>query len=1467
VLVTPAMADRAGEIPGVNYASAGSAELKGFESPVELVEVVAEKYPRSEEVAAGASVEPLPIELEPDSQMAGRENELSWLRGTWRQARRGHGRVVLVSGPAQIGKSRLAAELAVFAHSQGAAVSYAGAGGIGVALAASALRAAIADSRPALVVLDDLDITGETVVPTVADVFDSIEAAPVLVLGLVREPDSLPEVATVIERADGRADGHRTLGPLGAEDVREIALLYAGDDVHDVPLESVARASGGFPGRIHEVMSQWAEQEATRRLAAAAEFLATERRSRTADLEFANNVIGLKLGRLYGDDRATVVRSHLVCPYKGLAPFEEADAALFFGRERLVGELAARTVGVGLLAVVGASGSGKSSVIAAGLLPSLQAGLLPGSDRWSTAVMRPGEHPLEELAALQAGTPDEGDRLVLVVDQFEEVFTACDDEDERSSFVDSLVSASGNPERAVVVIGLRGDYYGHCGAYPELARLLAANQVLVGPMSADEHRRAIELPARRAGTRVESALAETLVAEIGDEPGGLPLLSTALVELWVAQSDGWLRLEAHDRLGGVRGAVARLADSSYENLSDEQCAAARRLLLRLVTGGEEGALARRRVPLSELDLEQDAVLASVVERLTEDRLLTAHEGTIEVAHETLLREWPRFQEWLTEDAQGRELREHLTQSAKRWESTSRDAAELYRGARLSATLDWASTRTQELNKLEREFVGESRAESERDLARQQRTNRRLKGLLAGVGALLVLAVLAGVFALIARGNAKQSATGAVAQRLGAQALVVKDIDLSLLLARQGVDLDDSQQTLANLESALVRSPAAIRVSRPLPGRLLGVEASNDGNLMGYGNNADQVAFVDTRSGRVVRVVDGGGWGFTSSDDEVVVQRLRPDGIHLVEVNLQTGAEQPYATLRKGPDDFFSITSDSRIWALRPVSSGEATVRDVKTGAVLHRLRPDAGAPPIFDVNFRGDYLVVTSLMGPPGPFTPARLDIWRRKPWRLVATVEDPRGGWPFSIDRAGRQFVAGHADGSVTVWDLRRGTSYDLNGRHNAAVQGIGFSPNGTTIVSTGDDAQVLVWDVESAELRQTLTGHTGRAFGPAFSPDGTTLFTVGLDGAAITWDLAGTRRLGRPFQAGAGNEVSEDRGDPAPTFALSPDGRRVAVTQGNGRVAIVELATGRGVFAFSTGGRVLDVAWSSDGRELATAGIRGRVSTWSALDGTMRRSFSGIPAKLPPEAVPPRLVAPTNDVFAIVFSPDGTILAASAADGRILRWDARSGEQIGKPLTAGKAAEGYVALDLAFSPDGETLAAAFASGFAGVWRLADGTELYRVNIDDGYRRGSSVAFSPDGRLLATGGGTGEIKLWDAESGQLDGRTLTGTAGWVLSLDFDRTGRLLVSSGSDGSTRVWDVERRAPFGSPLPGIDNIWANSHLTPSGDRLAVVYSTGLGFVWRMTPASWQQQACTVAGRTLTKREWDLYLPGRTYDPACE
>src|SRR5438067_809614 len=409
VLVTKIVADLAWDAAEVEFESRGSVESKGFDQPVELLEPRSTKEAPVVVPEADASRTALPPELDDPIPLADREHELRWLRGTWRQVRRGRGRVVFVSGPAGIGKTRLVAQLAEHVQTSGGAVRYAGSGGAGGAETLSAIGHARSVSTPTLYVLDGLDLFGEAI-EALAGSAEAIESRPALVLGLFRDAEGRPALSELVHRMDVRGDGHRGLGPLGLDGVVDIARAYVGD-VDDLPAESMLRASGGVPARVHEVVGEWARDEAKRRLSAAAEWLAAGKSKQAAGLDFANNVIGLKLGRIYAaPGKAGIGES---CPYKGLAPFEAADAPYFYGRERLVGELAARTVGMGLLGVVGPSGSGKSSVVMAGLLPSLAAGLLPGSERWGPVIVRPGEHPMDTLeTALLACDP--GERLVLV---------------------------------------------------------------------------------------------------------------------------------------------------------------------------------------------------------------------------------------------------------------------------------------------------------------------------------------------------------------------------------------------------------------------------------------------------------------------------------------------------------------------------------------------------------------------------------------------------------------------------------------------------------------------------------------------------------------------------------------------------------------------------------------------------------------------------------------------------------------------------------------------------------------------------------------------------------------------------------------------------------------------------------------------------------------------------------------------
>jgi hypothetical protein len=484
-----------------------------------------------------------------------------------------------------------------------------------------------------------------------------------------------------------------------------------------------------------------------------------------------------------------------VCPFKGLASFEPVDAEYYFGRERLVAELVARLVGAGFLGIVGPSGSGKcrsSASVSFRLSPvefcrAAGAGgvccCVPASGRWkSFAACSCRERRILFAEALDA-LPDNS-RLLLAVDQLEELFTACRSDAERAAFADTLARAATDPEgRAVVVVALRADFYGRFAVYPELAELLGANTVLVGPMQASELRRVVELPAGRVGLRVEPELTDALIDDVKGEPGALPLLSTALLELWQKRQGNALTLATYRESGGVHGAVARLAEGTYARVPDGRKQLVRAIMLRLIS--EDEAPVRRHAPLAELDLGHNDDVADVLATLADSRLVTVSEGNVEVAHEALLREWPRLRDWIEEDTEGRRLRRHITQAATEWDAAGRDQGELYRGVRLAAALDWTADHALDVNELERAFVTESREASEKETKRVRRTNRRLRNLV-GVAVLLAAAVGGGIFAAIQRGEARDAATGQLAQRLGTQALVEEGLDLSLLLARQAI---------------------------------------------------------------------------------------------------------------------------------------------------------------------------------------------------------------------------------------------------------------------------------------------------------------------------------------------------------------------------------------------------------------------------------------------------------------------------------------------------------------------------------------------------------------------------------------------------------------------------------------------------------------------------------------------------------
>jgi WD40 repeat protein/DNA-binding SARP family transcriptional activator len=1202
-------------------------------------------------------------------------------------------------------------------------------------------------------------------------------------------------------------------------------------------------------------------------------------------------------------------------PYKGLRAFEEADAADFFGREVLTAHLIDRLHTGRFLAVVGPSGSGKSSVVRAGLVPALRRGALPGSESWRIVEMVPGAYPLEELEAavlraadsppasvleqlegselglvraLKRILPRDDSELVLVLDQLEELFTLVEDDARRTHFLTIIQRAVADPHsRLRVVTTLRADFYDRPLLYSGFAELMRDYVEAVVPLLPSEFEQAICGPGERVGAGFEPGLLPELIADVADEPGALPLLQYALTELYERRHGNMLTRQAYRSIGGVSGALAGRADETYVGLSPSAQDAARQLFLRLVTLGEGMEDTGRRVDRAELgsiEVDQTAMMEAIdafgsSRLLSFDRDLRTGRSTIEVAHEALLREWERLRRWIDTAREDVRKQRRLLTAASEWADSDRDESFLLRGGHLAQFESWSTESGLALTGLEREFVDASSAEGRREQLRQQRENRRLKALLAGVAVLLVLAVAAGAVALLQRRSADRQATIALARGLGSEAVIEPRLDRAMLLAREAVQLNRSPATEGTLLSTLLRSPAAVSTfSYSIEAQPVSVALSPDGNTLAVSDNRAFVRFFDTRSHRESRrALPLIAFGFPAlySEDGTLLAALspasKPPGLALLDVRtlkpkrvLPWDARYANASNSFSSNPFGVAPDDTTAFLAFTVpkpdqSDGPAYLDrwDVATGKPM---TIQLGSNGLLGASFvaAGKRIVTV---------TDTQIATWDARTLRRLRRVNQPvrQHAVVAGVSPDGRTVAIGTSFGSVSFVDVGGGRLTSGTAAHSAAVNQLVFSPDGRVVASTGADAKVVVWKPATGEALETLAGHGGPVTGAAFSRDGRTLFTVSTDGAIFEWDLGLNRRFGQPLAMMATPpRLGFDAQQVPPPLAVSPDGSEFAARAGASTVGIYSTSTLERVHVFTVeaGGDVIGLAWSSGG-ELAVTGGGGHVQLWD-VQGRPRlvralRGFRSVNRQ--PEAV-----------TTTAFSRDGHLVAAGDINhvpgygphriGSVAVWEA-SGRRLWKKTNH----VGWIST-VVFSPDGRSIAAVREDGTVLLYEARTGRLERQLHTEGATGLTfETAAFAPDGNTLVTGSWAGTVQGWDTATGAQIGRPTVVAASPVASIAFAPAGDTFATAGSsDGLAKLWTAETRRQFGAAFPGDPGQWGSVRYTPDGSKLIVVYQDGKGFVWPVAGRAWAAHACAVAGRNLTREEWSRFVGGRRYDDVC-
>jgi WD40 repeat protein len=1127
-------------------------------------------------------------------------------------------------------------------------------------------------------------------------------------------------------------------------------------------------------------------------------------------------------------------------PYLGLLTFQESNADLFFGRDALVADLVERVRRAPLLAVLGASGSGKSSVVRAGLVPMLRGGALPGSQTWRYITLRPSARPLDTLAAELAklhGDPTavaqygqtlntgeralllladalldraNGQRLVLVIDQFEELWTLLPSEQgqrdslrdqQHKPFIRLLLAAIAAPDTPLlVVLTMRADFLHHAAEDAALAHVIGEHVLIVSPMSPDQLQAAIMRPAELVGGAFEPGLVGELVEKVAGQPGALPLLEYTLAELWrQRRDDGFMTWAVYRELGGVEGALAARAETILaERYTADQHVALRQVLVRLVQPGEGAADTRRRVRLDDLVPSGDSPdsLYTLLKPFIDERLLTSgrdsasDEETLEVSHEALIRAWPTFGRWIGEARADLRLQLQLEEAAQEWQANDENTDLLWHGLRLSNAEAWLERARPRLNVRDQRFIDASHAQHQAqlaaeqaraaaDMAAYQRELDQARILAANAVQLRRRAIYLGLTLIVTFVAVAIAGWFWVRQDEAIQnSIRVRVLNL-IGLARERSQIAPRQSLLLALEAqtaAGADGPSASVVEEGLRELLAGM-----GDILLPGHTAPVTDATFSPDGQ---------WVATGSDDGTA------------RLWRAASPEHPVAVLRghSEPVRALVFSPNSRQLA---TAAGDSTVR-----------LWDIAAPERAPIVLRGHTLdVVAVAFSPDGRYLATASDDTTAALWRLDQL------GAPYAIlgGHAGNvltlafspnsQWLAtGGDDGTLRLWAVDRPErEHSILREPGHSVLTLAFSPDSRQIAVGSDDGKLRLWAVDAPPQAVVVAHeHDQAVFKVAFSPDGRWLADGSLDGTVLLLSTA------TPDQGAA---VLPGRGEPVSDLAFSADSQWLAAGSSTGSVQLWRTDTPKRLPIELRGHErmIRAVAFSPDSRWFVTASDDQTARLWRVNT---------------PETSPVVLRGHTQAVSAAAFSPDSRRLAIGSDAGAAQLWEIDHPERPPVALPGGETAVSVVA----FSPDGRQVAVGIDRVVA-LWRV-DGPALASIELAGHTDSLTALAFSQDGHWLASSSYDGTARLWRLDGAATQAITLTGHDGWVRALAFSPDSQWLATGGQDDTARLWRVGAPVSDSFVLPGHAEDVVALAFSPDSQWLATGSDDGSARLWDVT-----------------------------------